>query len=133
GDTYAFYEIDPLIAQVAARHFTFLRRCAGAHVQLGDSRLALPSRPPQPYDLLVIDAFSSDAVPVHLLTAEGLALFAAHLRRGGLLAFHVSNLYLQLEPIVAASAAPLGLVSSAINHEGNPDQHLFPSTWVIVG
>jgi hypothetical protein len=133
GDVYDFYEIDPLIERTAARHFTFLRACAGAQVTLGDARLTLAARPPQMYDLLVVDAFSSDAVPVHLLTAEGMALFASHLRPGGLLAFHVSNLYLDLEPIVAAAAAPLGLPALAIASEGNSDRHLYASDWVIAG
>jgi hypothetical protein len=133
GDEYVFYEIDPLIEQIASRHFTFLRACAGARVVPGDARLTLAARPAQQYDLLVVDAFSGDAVPVHLLTVEGVALFAFHLRPGGLLAFHVSNLYLELEPIVAASAAPLRLPALAISDDGDSAAHLFPSTWVIAG
>jgi hypothetical protein len=133
GDVFAFYEIDPLIERIAGQHFTFLRRCAGARVELGDARLTLAARPPQNYDLLVVDAFSGDAVPVHLLTAEALALFASHLRKGGVLAFHVSNLYLELEPVVAASAATLKLAAFALSDDGETAEHLFPSTWVMVG
>src|SRR5205823_4937924 len=75
GDEYAFFELDPLIESIAARDFTFLRGCSSAHVIDGDARLTLAALPPQQFDLLVVDAFSGDAVPVHLLTAEGLKLF----------------------------------------------------------
>lgn len=132
GDRYRFYELDPLIEQIARRDFTFLRSCAGSDVVLGDARLTLAAGPPQQLDLLVVDAFSSDAIPVHLLTAEAFALFAAQLGPDGLLAFHVSNRFLDLDPIVAASAAAVGRTAVVIDDDGALNDGFDPSEWILI-
>jgi SAM-dependent methyltransferase len=102
GQRITFYEIDPAVARLAAdtRYFTFLARSpAAVDVVLGDARLQL-AREPRQFDLIVVDAFSSDAIPVHLLTREALAVYLARLAPGGVLAFHLSNRYLDLPPLI---------------------------------
>jgi SAM-dependent methyltransferase len=111
GQHWTFYEIDPLIARIASdpSQFTFLSRCLpGVPVVIGDARLTLEHGPAAADDLLVVDAFSSDAVPMHLLTTEAFAAYRRHLRPGGLLLVHISNRYLDLKPVVAAAAAAGG-------------------------
>jgi spermidine synthase len=131
-DSYVFYEIDPLIEAVARSHFAFLGACRAGRVALGDARLVLQQRAPEGLDALVIDAFSGDAVPVHLLTAEAFRLFATHLREGGVLSLHVSNRFLDLEPVVAASAQALGRAAFVVNDDGDADRDLFSTRWMIV-
>lgn len=114
GDTITYYEIDPLIVTIAhdRRLFTYLSRCApDARMVLGDARLSLGGDSAATYDVLVLDAFSSDAIPVHLLTREALRVYMARLAPGGVLAVHVSNRYLNLRPAVAALVADAGLVA----------------------
>jgi spermidine synthase len=112
GQHLTFYEIDPAVARIAANPglFSFLSRCRGTYeIVLGDGRLTLADAPDGHYDLIVLDAFSSDAIPTHLLTREALQLYLRKLARGGVLAFHVSNNYLDLEPVVGRLAAEAGL------------------------
>jgi hypothetical protein len=117
GDRMVFYEINPAIERIARDPslFTFLSetRSAEISVVLGDARLRLADAPPAAYDLLVMDAFSSDAIPVHLLTREAVALYESKLREDGLLAIHISNRYLELQPLVAGLAADAGLAAFA--------------------
>ena len=111
----AFYEIDPEIVSMAEdpRLFTYLRDSrATVSTVVGDGRLRLEEAPDAAYDLIVLDAFSSDAVPVHLLTQEAFDLYASKLSPGGAIMVHVSNRYLDLEPVVAASADHLGWTTS---------------------
>jgi len=113
GQKWTFYEIDPAVEQVARdpRYFTFLRDCGPtAKVILGDARLSLEKVPSQAYDLLILDAYSSDSIPVHLITREALALYRAKLTPNGLLVFHISNHYLDLKPVLANLAQDAGLV-----------------------
>ena len=108
GDDWKFYEIDPVVVSIAkdASRFSFLSRCTPtAPVIVGDARLTLAKEQPAAFDYLVVDAFSSDAIPVHLLTVEALELYLAKLSDKGVLALHVSNRHLDLPPIVAATAA----------------------------
>ncbi|MBX9582633.1 MAG: fused MFS/spermidine synthase [Gemmataceae bacterium] len=103
GQAWTFYEIDPAVARVAAdpRYFTFLASCrGGCEVVLGDARRQLARAPDGTFDVLVLDAFSSDAIPVHLLTREALALYVRKLAPGGVLALHLSNNHLDLPPLV---------------------------------
>jgi spermine/spermidine synthase len=103
-DTWTFYEIDPMIERIAreTRYFTYLANShAHANVVLGDGRLTLQKATPG-YDLVVVDAFSSDAIPVHLLTREAVKLYFSKLKRDGILALHISNGYLNLEPVITA-------------------------------
>ncbi len=114
GQEWTFYEIDPSVEQIARNpaYFTFLRDCApDASVVLGDARLTLARATEQRYDLIVLDAYSSDSTPIHLLTREALALYRDRLAPGGLLAFHISNQYLDLKVVLAALARDAGMVS----------------------
>jgi spermidine synthase len=118
------------------RLFTYLVDSkATVTVAIGDGRLLLEAREAAAYDLLVLDAFSSDAVPVHLLTIEGLDLAMSRVRDGGVVALHVSNRYLDLEPIVAAAARDLGFVA-ILGATLTPASELGraqASQWVVIG
>jgi hypothetical protein len=137
GDTYRFFEIDPTVVSIARdpASFTFLADSAAAiDIDVEDGRLGLEASPPDAFDLLVLDAFSSDAVPVHLLTTESLATSMRTVTPGGVIAVHISNRFLDLEPIVAAAAHANGFVS--IIGSDLPSEELEdladPSQWVIV-
>lgn len=112
GQSYVFYEIDPIVARIAAdpHWFTFLSDCAPeAPIVLGDGRLTLAAEPEGRFGLLLIDAFSSDSVPAHLITREAVALYLSRLTEDGLLVMHVSNRHMALEGIVARIADALGI------------------------
>jgi len=112
GQHLTFYEIDPAVARIARdpRYFTYLQGCrAQVDVVLGDARLSLQKAPDEAYDLMVLDAFSSDAIPVHLVTREALHLYLSKLKNGGVLLFHISNQYLDLKPVLANLARDGGL------------------------
>ncbi|MFZ2987899.1 spermidine synthase, partial [Ideonella sp.] len=135
GDDWRFYELNPHSQQIAEQQFSYLRDTPARHsVVLGDARLVLESElaagQPGRYDLLVVDAFSSDSIPVHLITREALALYRQHLAPGGIIAFHVSNLFLQLEPVVAGLARDAGLQA---HHISSPAQGTETAAdWVLV-
>jgi spermidine synthase len=113
GDRVRFYEINPLVVGFSSGdkpYFTYLQKCRGeATVVVGDARLALERDEPQQFDVLAIDAFSSDSIPAHLLTVEAVQLYFRHLRPGGILAIHISNRYLDLDPVVRGIAEHLKL------------------------
>ena len=133
GDFFRFYEINPLDLSIATTWFTFLKDCKADHqVLLGDARLTLEREPSQQFDVLAVDAFSSDAIPVHLLTREAFLQYFRHLNRGGILAVHVSNRYLALEPVVARNALDLGKVAIEVNDDGEDEDYLSESDWVLV-
>jgi len=114
GQHWSYFEIDPTVLQIARdeRFFTFLRDAAApARVVLGDARLSLANEPDAAYDLLILDAYSSDAIPVHLVTREALALYLRKLAPGGRLAFHISTLHVDLEPVLAGLARDAGLAA----------------------
>jgi spermidine synthase len=114
GQTWTFYEIDAAVERIARdpRYFTFLRDCAPqANVVLGDARLSLRGAPNGGFDLLVLDAYSSDAIPIHLLTREAAALYLDKLAPDGVLVFHISNVFFDLEPVLSNLAAETGLVA----------------------
>jgi hypothetical protein len=107
NETWTFYEIDPLIERIAFNntYFTYLRDCPPAkRIVLGDARLSLLQAPDSAYDMIILDAFSSDAIPVHLMTREALQLYLKKLAPGGSVAFHISNRYLNLEPVLVGLA-----------------------------
>ena len=105
GQQWQIFEIDPAIARIARDRFGYLRRCLpGGKIVIGDARLALAAQPAATFDLLVLDAFSSDAVPMHLMTREAFAGYARTLGLRGLLLVHISNRFLDLEPVIAAHA-----------------------------
>jgi len=134
GDQYKFYEINPLVIQVANREFCFLRDSkARIGVVEGDGRLSLEQEPPQGFDVLAVDAFSGDAIPVHLLTREAFRLYFRHLKPHGTLAVHVSNKYLNLNPVVAGAAEALGMEAVLVNNKPDSPRGISRSTWVLVG
>jgi len=105
GDVFRFYEIDPHVLEIARRDFSYLGDSAAKiEVALGDARLSLEREPPQNFDVLAVDAFSSDAIPVHLITREALGVFLRQVKSDGIVAFHVSNRFLELIPVVARIA-----------------------------
>jgi hypothetical protein len=112
GERWTFLEIDPTVERIARdpRLFTYLRDCPGSfEVVLGDARISLARAPDRRYGLIVLDAFSSDAIPVHLLTREAVELYQARLEDGGVLAFHVSNRFIDLEPVLGDLAKATGM------------------------
>ena len=112
GDTYRFYDINPQVIAIAQREFTYLADSAATiELPLGDARLSLEREPKQNFDVLAVDAFSSDAIPVHLITSEALAIYKRHMKPGGVIAFHVTNRYLDLVPVVKALADAQGLAA----------------------
>jgi len=131
--------IDPLVERLArdSRYFTFLRDCPGiVRVVLGDARLSLRDAPARGYGLLVLDAFSSDSIPMHLLTREALALYLSKLDDEGMLAVNISNRYLDLEPVLANLAGDAGLAAwmrddSAVSAEEYRNGK-FPARWVVL-
>jgi hypothetical protein len=133
---FTFYEIDPVVKRVAMNPalFTYLKHCkAEWRIIMGDARLKLESAPERHYGLMLVDAFSSDAIPVHLLTREALKLYFSKLEERGVLAIHISNKYLDLEPVVKRLAADAGLASRIQNdEEEDARSEKYRSTWVIL-
>jgi hypothetical protein len=114
ADTVHYYEIDPLIVRIAhdASLFTFLSECrSDVPITLGDARLTLAEAPDGAYDLIIVDAFSSDAIPIHLLTREAVAIYVKKLAPHGMVVMHVSNRHLELASVVAGIAAANGLLT----------------------
>lgn len=135
GQRMTYYEIDPVVDRIAhdTRYFTYLQNTkAQVDVVLGDARLTLAQAPDTGYDLIVLDAFSSDAIPVHLLTKEAVQGYLRKLRPGGLLAFHISNNYLDLEPVLAQVASSLGLKAMFDEDEDTSEPGKEASTWVAM-
>jgi SAM-dependent methyltransferase len=134
GDFIRFYEINARVLEVARTQFSFLSDSpAHPDVVMGDARLSLEREPSQQFDVLVVDAFSGDSIPVHLLTREAFLLYLRHLKPNGILAVHVSNKYLDLAPPVAALARELGLEAHLLHNEKDDDTHTFASDWMLVG
>ena len=132
GDSYRFYEINPLVLQLARSEFTFLADSAASiDVVVGDGRLALEREPDQHFDVLTLDAFSGDSVPIHLLTKEAFGTYFRHLKPDGVLAVHVSNYYLDLYPVVAQSAQAWGKRVLPVFSEGEPDRGTCAAIWVL--
>jgi spermidine synthase len=133
GDVFRFYEIDPRVEVIAKNVFTYLRDSrAKIEIAHGDARLSMEAEPPENYDVIAVDAFSGDAIPVHLLTAEAIKLYQRHLAPGGIIAFHISNTYLSLAPVVQAQADHAGLHAILVTTEDNDDTGAFSSDWVLV-
>jgi SAM-dependent methyltransferase len=119
GDVFRFYEINPQVIEIAHNEFTYLRNSkARIETVLGDARLALEKEPAQQFDVLAVDAFSGDAIPVHLVTREALAVYLRHMKPDGIIAFHVTNKFLALAPVVKSLAADQGLSWALISDEG---------------
>ena len=114
GETWTFFEIDPLVVRIASdpSNFRFLSHCApDSEIIVGDARITVAKEKDRQYDLLIVDAFSSDAIPVHLLTREALKIYLSKLTERGVLALHISNRNMDLSPVIASAARDLGLVA----------------------
>ncbi len=138
GDSLRIYEINPAIRDIAQEQFTFLGACpAQIEVVMGDARLMLEHElaagTPQRFDLLALDAFSSDAIPVHLLTREAFETYLDHLAPDGILAVHVSNRYLNLAPVVERLADHFSLAVAAVNDPGGDQWWVYGTTWMLLG
>ncbi len=132
GDVYRFYDINPGVVEIAQRDFSYLRDSdATIELPLGDARLKLEREDPQGFDVLAIDAFSSDAIPVHLITREAVQVYLRHMKPDGVVAFHVTNRYLDLVPVVEGIAHELALAVLWINDPG-ADALGNSSSWVLI-
>jgi hypothetical protein len=137
GETVRFYEINPADIDFADRYFTFLldarERGATVDLVLGDARLSLERESPQNYDVLALDAFTSDAIPAHLLTLEAIKLYLSHLKEDGVLALHISNKHLQLSPVAQAAAEAFGLDATIIDAPAGEQPPIGTrSRWVLL-
>jgi SAM-dependent methyltransferase len=135
GDVYRFYDIDARVVNIARREFTFLGDSAAKiEIALGDARLTLEREPPQAFDVLAVDAFSSDAIPVHLITREALGIYLRHVKPDGIVAFHVSNRFLDLIPVVARLAKEISAHAVLVTDDpDDEDESLRSRTdWVLV-
>ena len=133
GDTIRFYDINPAVPPIARRYFTFLRDSkAQIEIVNGDARISMENEPPQNYDVIAIDAFSGDAIPVHLITSEALELYRRHIKPGGIIAFHVSNRFLRLQPVVRQLADHAGMKSVLISSPDDDKIDVFSADWVLV-
>jgi len=131
GDVYRFYDINPAVPEIARREFTYLGDSAAkVEIAMGDARLSLEAETPQNFDVLAVDAFSSDAIPVHLITKEALGVYFRHMKPGGIVAFHVSNRFLSLGPVVARLAQEYGAHAVNVYEKGDDDRT--QSDWVLV-
>jgi hypothetical protein len=132
-DQLRFYEINPDVIQFAQDYFSFLKSTpAKLNFVLGDARLMLEREAPQQFDILVLDAFSGDAIPVHLLTEEAMRVYDSHLKNDGVLALHISNLYFDLKPIARGLANSLGYHSRVVVGRDDPTRAALYSTWVLM-
>lgn len=133
GDTIRFYEINRAVEDIARSQFTYLSD-SPAFMELlrGDARVSLAAEAPQRYDVLVVDAFSGDAIPAHLMTTQALEIYRRHLAPGGIIAFHVSNHFLALAPVVAQLAHNAGMRTVRVTDEEARSRQVFESDWVLV-
>ncbi len=133
GDRLRLYEINPQVIALAQQHFSFLRDCPSEQtIVTGDARLSLEFEAPQQFDVLVLDAFSGDAIPVHLLTEEALDVYLSHLKDDGILACHISNLHFNLRPVMAGLASARELSVAFYLNEADPKSAALPSIWALL-
>ncbi len=126
GDYYKFYEINPMVVDINKKYFTYIQNCidkgGAVDIKIGDARISMQQEvktAPQKFDVLVIDAFTDDAIPAHLMTEEALKLYLSHLSEDGVVAFHISNLYLKLDKVLDSLTAKNGLYSLGYNSSGS--------------
>jgi len=136
NQSWTFFEIDPAMVEVARTRFTFLNQCAPqARVVIGDARISLRGQPADSIDILAIDAFSSDSVPMHLLTREALAVYGRAVQRDGIVLFHVSNRYLDLKPVIADIAGDGGWSSAMLEYVPTEEEEVMNATlsvWIAL-
>ncbi|MGH9641324.1 MAG: spermidine synthase, partial [Terriglobales bacterium] len=141
GDSFRIYELNPAVVDIARNQFTYLKDSkARIELVVGDARLSLErelaqgafDRPEQRFDILSVDAFSGDAIPVHLLTREALAAYARVIAPAGIIAFHITNLYLDLAPVVGQIAHDAGFQAVQVADLTNVSRWMMPSVWVLL-
>ncbi|MEO6716135.1 MAG: hypothetical protein ABIM50_02665, partial [Novosphingobium sp.] len=134
GEVWRFYEIDPAVLHFSRNgNFTYLSQCApDAQIVIGDARIAVANAAPGSFNMLAVDAFSSDAIPLHLLTDEAMGVYLNALSQNGVLMIHISNRFIELEPVLAAAARRRGLAAAV--RDDNPSEHAYltPSSWVAM-
>ncbi len=128
-------EIDPQVVSLAREHFTFLEQCPQAEIVLQDARLALAAQaavadPPQ-YDLIILDAYADDMMPIHLMTTEAIREYLSLLKPDGILAIHISSRYLELRPVIKGNAITNDLVVR-YQDDRDPLEHAAPSVWTLL-
>jgi hypothetical protein len=133
-DYLRMYEINPIVPVISQSEFTFFPHSPSQDkkILMGDARLTMESQEPQNFDLIAVDAFSSDAIPIHLLTREAFALYFKQLKPNGVLALHISNRYLDLAPVCAAGAEYFKKPAMVVSDSGEGGSYLNSSTWVLV-
>jgi spermidine synthase len=133
GDRIRFYEINPAVTPIAQNVFSYLRE-SGAQISIvdGDGRSSLSREHPQNFDVLVVDAFSGDAIPLHLLTTQAIDIYKRHLAPGGILAFHVSNQHVDLEPEIALLGKAAGMDVRRVSSVANQERGEFTATWMLL-
>jgi hypothetical protein len=132
GDEYRFYEINAEVPRLAASEFTYLADCpASKQIVMGDGRLSLEREPNQNFDLLMMDAFSGDSIPVHLVTREAFLTYLRHVREDGLIVIHISNKYLNLEPVLARVSEELRVPAYLVDSDEDDEGNCFGTTYVI--
>lgn len=137
GDVLHYYELNPLVFDIAQKNFDFWKACpADKKIYFGDGRLTLEQLlkdvpEGEKLDFLAMDAFTSDAVPMHLLTEEAFAIYAKHLKPDGVIAINISNRYLDLRPVVSGSAKSAGFSGIMIYDEGNAEPYYVSNTWTL--
>ena len=132
-DRLRFYEINPDVIQIATDYFSFLQdTAAGTDIVPGDARLSLEQEAPREFDILVLDAFSGDAIPTHLLTVEALQIYLRHLKQDGLLCFHISNLHFDLRPVLLGLAHFQDLNAVCIQAARDEDRGTSLCHWVLL-
>ncbi|MEX0679237.1 MAG: fused MFS/spermidine synthase [Pirellulales bacterium] len=133
GQSFRFYEINEDVLRFAKKYFTYLDDCRGRYeVVLGDGRLSLEREKPQDFDLLILDVFSGDAVPTHILTKEAFEIYNRHLRPDSVIAVNISNRYLDLSPVIAGLADHFGYRMRQVHSPANPALRQFPADWVLL-
>lgn len=133
GDQFRMYEINPDVISIAKQYFSFLSDSAAQQtIVTGDGRLSLEFEPPQNFDILVLDAFSGDAIPVHLLTREAMEVYLKHLHEDGVLACHISNLHFNLRPVIAGLAKDLGLTYKFFGNAADINTAARPAVWALL-
>ncbi len=133
GDYYRFYEINPLVPRLARSEFHFVGDSkARVEIAMGDARLSLEREAPENFDVLAVDAFSSDSIPVHLLTRQAMDLYFRHLKPDGILAVHISNRYLDLQPVLRGETQATGKLARVVDTDDDESQDVFGATWVLV-
>jgi spermidine synthase len=132
GDEFRFYEIDPQVPIIATTEFTYYADApAKKEIVMGDGRLSLEREAPQNYDVLMMDAFSGDSIPVHLVTREAFRVYLRHVKESGVIVVHISNKYLDLEPVLARISEELKLAALVFETDDSWDGNCFGTSYVL--